>query len=122
LSSRWLNLKKKFLSFLLEPALAARPGRIDQAIEFPLLDADRRRRLFELYSKGLTLEVNDLEDMVKRTDGVSSAFIRELLRKAALIAADQTPGSTATPVVADSHLKEALTAIVLEGGQLPKRF
>ena len=33
---------------LLEPALAARPGRIDQAIEVPLPDADCRRRLFEL--------------------------------------------------------------------------
>jgi hypothetical protein len=78
--------------------------------------------LFELYSKGLTLAVNDLDDMVRRTEGVSSAFIRELLRKAALIAADQTPGSTAAPVVTDLHLRDALTAIVVEGGQLTQKI
>ena len=58
---------------LLEPALVARPGRIDQAIEFPLPDADCRRRLFALYSQGLELRTDDLEDMVRRTEGVSSA-------------------------------------------------
>ena len=107
---------------LLEPALAARPGRIDQAIEFPLPDADCRRRLLELYGKGLALRVDDLDDMVRRTEGASSAFIRELLRKAALIAADQTPGSADAPVVADSHLREALQAIVYEGGQLTQKL
>ena len=38
---------------LLEPALATRPGRIDQAVELPLPDADGRRRLLELYGEGL---------------------------------------------------------------------
>jgi len=32
----------------LESALAARPGRVDQAIEFPLPDADGRRKLIKL--------------------------------------------------------------------------
>src|SRR5262249_40170560 len=41
---------------LLEPALAARPGRIDQAIEVPPPDADCRRRLLELYGRGLRAE------------------------------------------------------------------
>src|SRR5262249_47748669 len=40
---------------ILEPALAARPGRIDQAVYFPLPDEECRRRLFELYGKGLDL-------------------------------------------------------------------
>jgi ATP-dependent 26S proteasome regulatory subunit len=34
---------------LLEPALAARPGRIDQAVEIGLPDSDCRSRLLELY-------------------------------------------------------------------------
>src|SRR5262249_21449230 len=37
----------------LEGALAARPGRVDQAIEFPLPDEASRRRLFELYGRQL---------------------------------------------------------------------
>ncbi len=107
---------------LLEPALTARPGRIDQAIEFPLPDADCRRRLLALYGKGLDLQIEDLEGMVRRTEGVSSAFIRELLRKAALIAADQSRESTAPLVVADTHLREALQAILTEGGQLTQKL
>ena len=53
---------------VLEPALSARPGRIDQAIEFPLPDDGCRRRLFELYGRGLDLSGLDL-DAVGRPDG-----------------------------------------------------
>src|SRR5919198_5384327 len=64
---------------ILEPALAARPGRIDQAIEIPLPDAGCRRRLFDLYGRGLRLELADLDGLIRRTEGVSPAFTRELL-------------------------------------------
>ncbi|MGH2997442.1 MAG: hypothetical protein ACRDM9_14090, partial [Gaiellaceae bacterium] len=76
---------------LLEPALAARPGRIDQAIEVPLPDAEGRRRLLERYARGLDLGDVDVERVVERTKGASGAFIRELLRKAAVFAADEAP-------------------------------
>jgi hypothetical protein len=102
---------------LLEPALAARPGRIDQAIEFPLPDAESRRRLFGLYGQGLNLQAGHLEAMVERTEGASPAFIRELLRKAALLAAQQSPSEAAIPPVTDEHLREALRGILAEGGQ-----
>src|SRR5688500_16857237 len=84
---------------LLEPALAARPGRVDQAIEIPLPDADCRRRLFDLYGAGLEVRLHDRDRLVDRTEGVSSAFVRELLRKAALFAADDGEGL----VVEDRH-------------------
>lgn len=101
---------------ILEPALAARPGRIDQAYEVPLPDAECRRRLFDLYSKGLTLKVENLETFVKRTAGASGAFISELLRKAALFAApDGDP-----IVVTDKHLDEAMHEMVVIGGNLTK--
>src|SRR5579862_3857251 len=37
----------------IEPALASRPGRIDQAIEFPLPDEEGRGKLARLYARGL---------------------------------------------------------------------
>ena len=43
---------------LLEPALAARPGRIDQAVELALPDSDGRRRLLELYGEGLAAQAH----------------------------------------------------------------
>jgi ATP-dependent 26S proteasome regulatory subunit len=100
---------------LLEPALAARPGRIDQAIEVPVPDAACRRRLFELYGRGLKVET-PIEPYVERTAGASAAFVRELLRKAALFAADDG-GELA---VAAKHFDEALHEMVVEGGELTK--
>jgi len=69
---------------LLEPALAARPGRVDLAVEVPLPAAPERRRLLELYAEGLQVDDVDWEPIVERTDGSSAAFLRELLRQAAL--------------------------------------
>lgn len=99
---------------ILEPALAARPGRVDMAIEVPLPDAECRRRLLELYGEGLDLRLQEAGRFVARTDGVSAAFIRELLRRAALVAADD-PGDVA---VRDHHLDTALKELLLDGDAL----
>lgn len=69
----------------LEPALAARPGRVDRAAELPLPDAAGRGRLLDLYSEGLTVQAADLPAIVAHTEGASPAFIRELLRRAAAL-------------------------------------
>jgi hypothetical protein len=74
---------------ILEPALSSRPGRIDLAVLIPLPDKECRRRLFELYSKGLPLAVADMNKFIEGTEGVSAAYIRELFRKATLFAAEE---------------------------------
>jgi ATP-dependent 26S proteasome regulatory subunit len=100
---------------VLEPALAARPGRIDLAIEVPLPDADGRRRLFSLYAQGLRVAV-PFDPWVRRTEGVSGAFIRELLRKAALYAADDRGELE----IREKHLDEALHELIVSGGALTR--
>jgi hypothetical protein len=101
---------------ILEPALAARPGRIDQALEIPLPDADCRQRLFELYGGGLKTEGIDWNRLVERTEGASGAFIRELLRKAALFAAEDSAAGDL--VVRQEHLEEGLAELLVAGGKL----
>ena len=103
---------------LLEPALAARPGRIDQAVEIPLPDADCRRRLLNLYGEGLDLQLEDPETVVTRTEGVSASFIKELLRRAALFAAEEDGDL----VVTDRYLTEALDELLIAGGTLTLRL
>jgi ATP-dependent 26S proteasome regulatory subunit len=103
---------------LLEPALAARPGRVDLAVEVPLPDAACRRRLLELYGRGLTLRVSAMDNLVERTEGVSPAFIRELLRKAALLAVG--PGDEI--VVEDGHLTQAIRELVADDGGVTRRL
>jgi hypothetical protein len=67
-------------------------------------------------SQGLTVELDEVERFVERTRGASPAFIRELLRKAALFAADEGDEL----VVRDRHLDEALHDLVVEGGELTR--
>ncbi len=100
---------------VLEPALAARPGRIDQAIAVPPPDEDCRRRLFTLYSQGMTTNVDHMDELIRRTEGVSAAFIRELLRKAAVFAAMDSDEEI---VVQDKHIQEALAELLVAGGPL----
>ncbi|MEX1157835.1 MAG: AAA family ATPase [Thermomicrobiales bacterium] len=100
---------------LLEPALAARPGRIDQAIEIPLPDTGCRQRLFDLYGRSAGLQVDDWDRLVVRTEGVSGAFIRELVRKAILFAAERDDA-----VVGEQHLDDALHELVVAGGDLTR--
>jgi hypothetical protein len=75
---------------MLEEALAARPGRVDHAAELPVPDADARRRLIELYRGSLVLDLADPEIVVARSEGVTASFLKELLRRAALVAAERT--------------------------------
>ena len=75
---------------LLEPALAARPGRVDQAVELRLPDVAARRALFELYRGGLDVDTSGLDDVLTRTEGVTASFLKELLRRAALVSAQRT--------------------------------
>jgi len=90
---------------LLEPALAARPGRVDLAVELPAPDADGRRRLLELYGEGLDLRLERPDELVSRLEGVTPAFVRELMRRAALHAAEEAEGPLR---VADRHVLAAL--------------
>jgi ATP-dependent 26S proteasome regulatory subunit len=99
----------------LEPALAARPGRVDQAVELTLPDAAGRRRLVELYGRGLALTLQDADALVADLEGTSPAFVRELLRRAALLAAEQTDGPLE---VSDRHLRQALGELRRGGGEL----
>jgi len=73
---------------LLEPALATRPGRVDQAVELMLPDAAARRGLFDLYRGGLEVDVSRLDEVLNRTEGTTASFIKELLRRSAVLAAD----------------------------------
>jgi hypothetical protein len=97
---------------VLEPALAARPGRIDLALEVPVPDEACRRRLIALYAAKLRFEVKDLDAVIRRTEGASAAFLRELVRKAALYAAYESPNL----VVRDAHLDEAIQELLAAGG------
>jgi cell division protease FtsH len=94
---------------LLETALAQRPGRVDLAVEIPLPDAEGRRRLLSMYGRGIDLPTSDADLAVERTAGVPASFVKELTRRATLIAAER--GSDSTEAM-DVHaaVEELMTA------------
>jgi len=100
---------------LLEPALAARPGRVDVAVEIGLPDEVARRRLLELYGRGvpLVLDEPEVEDVVRRTEGVTASFLKELLRRSVL---ESLATSSPLRTVTSSHVSAALDDL-LDSGQ-----
>jgi hypothetical protein len=106
---------------VLETALAARPGRVDQAVYFPLPDRDCRRRLFEHFSRGLDLSGVDVDPLLDRTEGASPAFIEELFRKAALMAAER--GERSDPLkVTTADFEAAIRELIEFGGVLTQHL
>jgi cell division protease FtsH len=96
---------------IIEPALAARPGRVDLALEAPLPDPDGRRRLLMLYAHDIALPTDALAELVELTEGVPGAFIKELMRQATLRAATGGKAPTAADVkaIANELLDERAT-------------
>lgn len=105
----------------LEPALAARPGRVDLALELELPDEDARRRLIDLYGRGLELHVEDLTPVIEQTEGVAASFIKELMRRAALLATDE-PDGVGPLVVTDAHIRSALDEFLDQRDSLTQRL
>ncbi|HYZ11298.1 MAG TPA: ATP-binding protein [Actinomycetota bacterium] len=104
---------------LLEPALAARPGRVDLAVEIGLPDAEARRQLIELYGRDLDLRLQDPDAVVGRMEGVTAAFIKELMRKAAVLASVAGQGSGPIQVT-DAEVNQALDELLTEGSRLTR--
>jgi histone H3/H4 len=98
----------------LEAALASRPGRIDQVIEFPLPDADGRRRLVKLYARDLRVPDDVVATVVARTQGASAAFIKELMRRSAQFCLEAGRDGT----LGEKDLAAALDEMLFSGGTL----
>ncbi len=102
----------------LEPALASRPGRIDQSVEFPLPDEPLRRRLIALYARMLPVAPALVDELARRTDGASPAFIKELLRRVAQHHLEAGAGGDVSRATAEAALHEML----FSGGVLNRRL
>jgi len=98
----------------LERALAARPGRIDQAIEFPLPDEQCRDKLVRLYSRGVTVSDDVLASVVARTERTSAAFIKELMRRSVLHHLERDD----EPLIELRDVDSALEELLVAGGSL----
>jgi len=102
----------------IEAALASRPGRIDQAVEFPLPDEDGRRKLLHLYARGLTVPEEVANAIVKKTQKARGAFIKGLMRRSAQYRLQG--GKERALELAD--LECALDEMLFSGGSLNRKL
>jgi hypothetical protein len=98
----------------LERALSSRPGRIDQAIEFPLPDDEGREKLVRLYSQGIEVPCDVVRSIVQRCEKVSAAFIKELMRRSVQFHLEREESGRI--VLAD--VENALDEMLFSGGSL----
>jgi cell division protease FtsH len=98
----------------LEAALASRPGRIDQAIEFPLPDDEGRRKLVRLYARGVEVPEEVLRMTVRRTEGVTASFLKELMRRSTQFHLERED----TGRIGLQDVEAALEELLFSGGSL----
>jgi hypothetical protein len=102
----------------LEAALASRPGRVDQAIEFPLPDDEGRAKLVRLYARRIDVPEEVLRATVQRTEGVSASFIKELMRRSAQFHLERDGEEP----LALGDVEAALDELLFRGGSLNRKL
>lgn len=110
----------------LEKALVQRPGRIDLAVEIPRPDFEGRVELLRLYTSQISADEQTLRKVSELIEGTTASFVKELVRRAVLLAAVQNtePGSqelfqAATELMSD---QAALTRNLLGGTSDPESY
>ncbi len=107
---------------MLEPALAGRPGRVDQAIEIGLPEDAERRRLIRRYAGTLHVDEDAVVTLSQRIGKVSPAFIKELMRRAAQGMLDRMDGLADADMLQFDDLERAIDDMLVSGGKLNARL
>ena len=110
----------------LEEAVVQRPGRIDLAIEVPRPDAGGREQLLRMYAGSAHLEA-DLAPAVAATEGATASAMKELMRRAVLIALGRDRvgddgGDREAPVIDDEVLGIAVGQFTTNRDELQRAF
>jgi len=99
---------------MIEQAVAGRPGRIDQAIEFPLPDETSRKTLARIYARELPISNEMLQRIALKTKNASAAFIKELMRRSAQFYIEKGANGN----LSFEEIDDALNEMLFVGGTL----
>jgi ATP-dependent 26S proteasome regulatory subunit len=87
---------------------------VDQAIEFPLPDEEGREKLVRLYSQGVRVSEEVVGLIVQKTDRVSAAFIKELMRRSVQFHLEHNGSGE----LQSQDVEDALAEMLFRGGSL----
>jgi hypothetical protein len=90
----------------LEGAVRNRPGRVDQIVEIPLPDRDARRQLLDAFSRNVRVGAN-LDEVVDATRDMSPAMLKEIVKRAVVMAVERDGAGEVTVEQGDLMLAAA---------------
>jgi hypothetical protein len=104
-----------------EAAIKDRPGRVSQVIYFGPPGPSLRRRYLERLLAPYDAADLQLDHLIAQTEGVSQAFLKELVFRAVQLASDAPHNGTERLRLCEEHLAAAL-ADLIAGGRAARRL
>jgi ATPase family associated with various cellular activities (AAA) len=106
----------------IESAIKDRPGRVSQCVYFGPPSATLRQRYLDVLVQPYDTTSVDLSRLVGQTEGVSQAFLKELVFRAVQIASDQLEHNGAALRLDDEHFATALREMTTGSGRVAQRI
>ncbi len=88
-----------------------RAGRFDVKLDFGLPDEKLRRHILEKYLESVKTTKIDLKEIVKKTEGFSGAFLKEIVTLATIEAFEES-GYTSDTKISQKHIDKSLEMLV----------
>jgi hypothetical protein len=105
-----------------ESAIKDRPGRISQCVYFGPPTAELRRRYIQTLTRPYDVSKLHLDQVIAKTNGVSQAFLKELVFRAVQVATGEQPHGNGSPTLLNNHFTVALHEMTVAGGLGGKRI
>jgi|2_EtaG_2_1085320.scaffolds.fasta_scaffold02635_2 AAA+ superfamily predicted ATPase len=96
----------------LDWAIADRPGRFDIRIDLGYPDADIRRGIIQQYLESFTTDKINIDSLVKNTDGLSGAYLQEIVRLAFMKALELVEYDPTKAIIKNDYLVAACGGVL----------
>jgi SpoVK/Ycf46/Vps4 family AAA+-type ATPase len=106
----------------IEAAIKDRPGRVSQCVYFGPPSAPLRRRYLDSLLRPYDAASVDVQRLVSQTDGVSQAFLKELVFRAVQLASIENGHNGGALGLIDQHFDTALHDMTVGSGRTAHRI
>lgn len=96
----------------LDWAIADRPGRFDIRIDLGYPDADIRKGIIQQYLESFTTDKININSLVRNTDGLSGAYLQEIVRLAFMKALEIVEYDAPKAIIKNNYLHDACCGVL----------
>ncbi len=100
-----------------EAAIRERPGRISQCVYFGAPSTELRRQYLQFLLAPYDCLHLNMEELVAKTDGVTQAFLKELVYRAVQIATESLEANSELVALSNEQFREALEEMRMSAGR-----